>query len=697
MKIYFQLLLFLFSLPGYAQPAGSATSLRSKVITLHRFLDQNHYEPVKWNDTSSAMLYNRWIGKLDNEKLFFTQNEIALLETYKTKLDDEILGKGWEFYDKSITLYKNSLRRTDSLLKVLLAKPFDFSKPDNVSWPFTTYASSEADLNLRWQKFLKWRALENIADKLSDGGKIIIETLPTNFVQLEKDAREKAKKQEGSFMLALLKTTEQFKTAMEDDYLNTIAWCYDPHTSYMSIRAKKEFDTQMSASEFSAGFELEENDKGDLAISFLQPGGSAWRSGQLHTGDQLIKLKSDGIEKEITEIDNEVILEKMLGGNSQAELEVTVKTAAGELKTVKLRKEKIDSEEGIVKSYVLHGNKNIGYINLPGFYSREDESITDERDIKYDGSANDVSKEIVKLRKDTIAGLILDLRYNGGGSMWEAMQLAGIFIDIGPVASVKEKDGKVRFLKDPNRGTIYDGPLMVLINGASASASEFVSAVLQDYNRALIVGGTTYGKGTAQVVLPMDTLSFSKEKNYEEFVKVTQRKFYRVNGNTTQWTGVVPDVELPDLYADESYREKANSSALQPDNSKTGIYQPAAVLPLQTLKFKSAQRISGDSYFNTIGAFNRWMKEYKSGRNIPLQWNSYALHYKKILSMFKELSNEDVAQKAVLSVTNNEFDRQRINASTQHSKENNEAYVKHVQQDITLAEAYKIMMDWIIK
>lgn len=696
MKGICQLLLLFTSLQVYAQQPGTP-SLRNKVITLHRFLDQNHYLPVKWNDTSSAMLYNKWMEKLDDEKLFFTQNEITFLETYKTKLDDEILGKSWEFYDRSVTLYKSCLKRTDSLLKLLLAKPFDFSKPDNVSWPFITYASSVADINLRWQRFLKWRVLENMADKLSDGGKTISETLPADFVQLEKDAREKAKKQQGLFMNELMKTPEQFKAAMEDDYLNTIAWCYDPHTSYMSIKAKKEFDTEMNATEFSAGFEVEENDKGDLAINFLQPGGSAWRSGQLHTGDQLIKLKSEGIEKEIAEIDDEATLDKMLAGNSPSDLEVTVKTAAGELKTVKLRKEKIDSEEGIVKSYVLHGNKNIGYINLPGFYSREDESITDDRDIKYDGSANDVSKEIVKLRKDTIAGLILDLRYNGGGSMWEAMQLAGIFIDIGPVASVKEKDGKVRFLKDPNRGTIYDGPMVVLINGASASASEFVSAVLQDYNRALIVGGTTYGKGTAQVVLPMDTLPFSKEKNYEDFVKVTERKFYRVNGNTTQWTGVKPDIELPDLYSDESYREKANSSALQPDKSKTGIYQSAAALPVQTLQTKSEQRIAGDSYFNTINAFNRWMKEYKTGRTIPLQWSSYALHYKKILSMFKELGNDTVVTKTVLSVTNNDFDRQRINVSTQHSKENNEVYVKHVQQDVTLAEAYKIMMDWINK
>ena len=634
--------------------------------------------------------------KLDDEKLIFTQNEIAVLETYKTKLDDELTGKTavGEFFNRSTSLYKTSLKRTDSLVKVLLANPFDFSKPDNIDWPFTVHAQSVAELSQRWQRFLKWRVLENIADRLSDGGKIISQTPPADFTLLEKAAREKTKKQERSFMDELLKSPEQFKTEMEDDYLNTIAWCYDPHTTYMSIKAKKEFDTEMSASEYSAGFELEENDKGDLAISFLQPGGSAWRSGQLHTGDQIIKVKSGGIEKDIAEIDDGDELDKLLGGNNQADLEVTVKTAAGELKTVKLSKEKIDSEEGIVKSYVLHGNKNIGYINLPGFYSREDES-TEEKDIKYDGSANDVSKEIVKLRKDTIAGLILDLRYNGGGSMWEAMQLSGIFIDIGPVASVKEKSGKVSFLKDPNRGTIYDGPLMVLINGASASASEFVGAVLQDYNRAIIVGGTTYGKGTAQIVLPMDTLPFSKNKNFEDFVKVTQKKFYRVNGSTTQWKGVVPDIVLPDLYSDDQYKEKANSSALQPDNSKAGIYQPAAALPVQSLKSKSEQRISNDAFFKTINTFSTWLKDYKAGRNIPLQWNAYALHYKKIMDMFKELSRDDDAGIALLSVTNNGFDRQRINVSTQHSKDNNEAYLKMVKKDVTLAEAYKIMMDWV--
>ncbi len=695
MKIILTLLLFFLCLQGYAQTG--AESLRKKTITLHRFLEQQHYQPLKWNDSSSALLYNKWMEKLDEEKLLFTQPEIDILGSYKTKLDEEILGNGWGFYNRSTTLYIACLKRVDSILKVSFSKAFEFSKPDNISWPFTGYAASTADLSLRWQKFLKWQVLENMADKLTADGKTISDATPADLVKLEKDAREKSKREQGSFMSALLKTPAEFQTAMEEEYLNTIAWCYDPHTSYMNVKEKQEFDTKMSAAEYSAGFDLEENDKGDIAISFLQPGGSAWRSGQLHTGDIMVKIKSDGIEKLIAEITDEDELAAMLAGTNQSDLEITVKTAAGELKTVKLRKEKIDDEESIVKSYVLHGTKNIGYINLPGFYSREEESITDVKDINYDGCANDVSKEIVKLRKDTIAGLILDLRFNGGGSMWEAMQLSGIFIDIGPVSSVKEKSGKISFLKDPNRGTIYDGPLMVLINGASASASEFVSAVLQDYNRALIVGGTTYGKGTAQTVLPLDTVTVSRNSNYDEFVKVTQRKFYRVNGSTTQWKGVVPDIELPDLYSDEQYKEKANSSALQPDNSKAGIYQAGPVLPIEALKAKSTQRIQGNAYFSTIATFNTWMKNYRTGRTIPLQWSGYAAHYKRTMEMFKALDENKAAANTVLQVTNNGFDRQRINVSTQHSKENNEVYLKLVQKDMLLAEAGRIMLDWINK
>lgn len=696
MKSICQLLLLFFSMYVHAQQVNTE-SLRQKTITLRRFLEQNHYQPLKWSDTSSILLYNKWLKELDDEKLFFTQADLSVLETYKTRLDDEMMGKGWEFFNKSTALYKAGLQRADSLIQSILTKPFDLSKPDNIVWPAGNFVSGLQELDQRWRKFLKWGVLEYLASKSNDEEKPLPEQLPADFAKLEMEAREKIRKKERTYVSNLLKTPQLFAEDMQEEYLNVIAWCYDPHTSYMSIGEKKEFETAMSASEYSAGFDLQENDRGEKTISFLQPGGSAWRSGQLHTGDLLVKVKSGSVEKNVADIDDDAELDKLLGGSNQDELEVTIKTAAGEIKTVKLVKEKITDEEGIVKSYVLRGDKNIGYINLPGFYSREDESITDEDDIKYDGCANDVSKEIVKLKKDSVSGLILDLRYNGGGSMWEAMQLAGIFIDIGPVASVKDKDGKVHFLKDPNRGTIYDGPLLILVNGASASASEFVSAVLQDYNRAIIAGGTTYGKGTAQVVLPMDTIAPSNNKTYTDFVKVTRQKFYRVNGNTTQWKGVIPDIELPDVYADEFYKERASSSALQPDKSREGIYRPLLAMPVQELKIKSEQRALSNSYFKGINDFSKWLNEYRTGRTIPLQWNSYSVHYQKTMKMFRQLSRDEQAQATAIRVTNNGFDSHRINLSTTHSREINNTYLELVQKDMLLVEAYKIMIDWIGK
>ncbi|RYD73907.1 MAG: hypothetical protein EOP53_19255, partial [Sphingobacteriales bacterium] len=369
----------------------------------------------------------------------------------------------------------------------------------------------------------------------------------------------------------------------------------------------------------------------------------------------------------------------------------------GETKIIKLPKEKVANEGEVVKSYVLQGAKNIGYINLPGFYSRESRDIKKEEDLKYDGAANDVSKEIVKLKKDSIAGLILDLRYNGGGSIWEAMQLAGIFVDIGIVASMKDKDGKVEFLKDPNRGSMYDGPMMVLINGASASASEFIAAMMQDYNRAIIVGGTTYGKGTAQSVLPLDTGISNPNKKYEAFVKVTEEKFYRVSGSTTQWKGVEPDIILPDMYSSDKYKEKSEISALQPDLSKAGMFRPAAALPIETLKARSLQRTSGSEYFKAVNKYLQLSEQYEKGRVIPLTWATYLAHYKQSRQLFNSLNNNKLPAEAQLHVRNNSVDKQRYNTSGGASQDVNNSYLKKIANDAVLAEANAIIQDWINK
>lgn len=689
-KLFFALLIALpFLASAQVIPINP---FQQKAMLLKRFMDKNHFLPLQWNDSASAMLFDKWITDLDKEKLFFTQKDITTLATYKNNLDEEMLGKNWSFFEVSTTLYKKRIQKADSLIQTYLAKPIDLSKTENFTWPATTFAASDIELTKRWQQYLKWRLLDNIADHVTDGGTALTTATPNDFAKIEIEERQNGLKHETIYIKNKLQTTTLFEDNMQNDYLNAIAWCYDPHSTYMNLKEKEEFNAMVSAMEYSAGLSVDENDKGDKTIGYLQPGGSAWKSGQLHKGDVLLKVKINGVEKVVADMSAEG-LEELLSGNTSGDVEITFKTAAGVVKTTKLLLEKITDEEEKVKSYVVKSNKKIGYINLPGFYSREEE----DKELNYDGCANDVSKEIIKLRKDNIEGLILDLRNNGGGSMWEAMQLAGIFIDIGPVASVKDKDGKISFLKDPNRGTIYDGPLIVLTNGQSASASEFLSATLQDYNRAIIVGGTTYGKGTAQIVVPLDTNNAKSNKKYEDFVKVTGSKFYRVNGSTVQWKGVEPDITLPDFFEDISFKEKANVSALKPDNSKVGYYTAAAALPLAILKNKSETRVSVDPFFKTKQLLSKFISESKNGISIPLQWSSFALYYLKQKERFALFSDDKKDMKAEITADNNLFDKERFKIGDKRTTDTNAVYLKEIASDKVITEACKIFEDLLQK
>ncbi len=685
MKILLTVIIFCVGLISFAQKPAPVPA--KKAFTLMRFFEKNHYSPVKWNDSASAILFDKWMETVDDDYLFFTEPEFIAFKNFRYQLDDEILGKSWNFlpmFEKTVSL---RFKKIDSLVKLYLSKPIDFSKPDIISWPFTTYAKTEQEFANRYQHYLKWKLLSKIYDNLGEKDSCKINgKFPADFSKMEIAARAKLQNRESSF---LKNFTENISQKIQDDYLNCIAWCYDPHSNYMNIQAREEFETEMSAFTFSTGMDISKNEEEIYVVEYLEPGGSAWRSGKIHTGDQVMKINTETKSYNVSELSEEEI-ENLLGGNIEEGVEVNIKTPTGEMLVVKLMKEKISNDDNKVKSYVLKGNKNIGYINLPGFYSRAFEN----KEIAFDGCAGDVSKEILKLKKDTIAGLVLDLRFNGGGSMWEAIQLAGIFIDAGPVLSVKEKSGKVTFYKDPNRGTIYDGPLLILVNGASASASELLSAVLQDYNRALIVGSTTYGKGTAQVILPLDTNMNVQTGMNEDFVKITQQKFYRINGSTTQWKGVIPDIVFPDFFdGEEKYKERSNKSALLPDISKTGLYTPLAALPVSNLKSKSESRVSADNYFKAIQQIVRWKNSNINGRTISLQWKEYLLQNKQILENFGKIP-EGEAVKTELKIRNNNFEIQRLKTATDKTKEINHLYLDHMESDQVLAEAWRIMMDW---
>ncbi len=697
-KILLFIVLFSASFTASAQSAA-VTPLAAKARTLKVFLDKNHYAPLRWNDTASQRLWHRWMEMLDDDKMYFLQAEVNELETCKTTLDEEINGNGWVFFDKSMRLFKKALQRSDSVQKTILSVPSDFSKPATLHFPFKTYPATVAELTERHQQITRWRILRNIASAI-DTADILpasFNVAPADFAAREKKVKLQLKKQHDIMLKEMMAYDAVFEKNYGDAYLHCISWCYDPHTSYMNLADKKDFETGLSGFEFSIGLALDKDEDGNHKIARLEPGGSAWRSGELHTGDFITAIKKGAEPERDLSLMDEGEVDEMLSGTSDEKVELTVRTAAGSTKKVTLTKEKITDDEGIVKSYLITGDKKIGYIQLPGFYSRED----DDEEEKIDGCANDVSKEIIKLTRDGISGLILDLRQNGGGSIWEAMQLAGIFIDYGPVGSIKDKTGKVRFLKDPNRGSVYDGPLLVMINGGSASASELTGAMLQDYKRALIVGSTSYGKGTAQSIQPMDT-TFNEEattkKDYSSFtdyVKVTGGKFYRVDGTTTQWKGVEPDIIIPDMYAASQKRERNIPSALLPDNAKQAMYQPLKGLPVEKLAAESRKRIETDSIFIQVKKVASWLQQMNEGRDIPLQWPAYTAMYKKSKEMMALVEMVEEQKSKLLTVTNNNFDSEKIRFATESGKELNDVYLQQVASDPYIHESFRILQDWL--
>jgi carboxyl-terminal processing protease len=321
-------------------------------------------------------------------------------------------------------------------------------------------------------------------------------------------------------------------------FIQSLSLCFDPHSLYFSPVEMQNFVEAISSQGFHFGFRLDEDLKGNVVVAGIVPGSPVWKSGEVFVGDVIDalawqgKAKVDALMLGIEEV------EAVLMESNHDILELYLRSATGQTKKVLLKKELQENDDNIVRSTMLNGEAKIGYIALPDFYSNWEEAGGAK-------CANDVAREILKLKKEGIKGLMLDLRYNGGGSLLEAVAMAGIFIDAGPMGLLKDKLGEVVTYKDLNRGTVWDGPLLILVNGYSASASEFVAAALQDYNRALIVGSRTFGKGTSQNMFSLEAgksaVNFSAVgKSKTGYATITTEKAYRITGKTVQYNGITP-------------------------------------------------------------------------------------------------------------------------------------------------------------
>ena len=372
-------------------------------------------------------------------------------------------------------------------------------------------------------------------------------------------------------------------------------------------------------------------------------------------------------------------------------MSVKVKKSDGKTETLTLYKEKLESDENLIKSFVLNGDKKIGYISLPGFYTEWEQESGQ-------GCADDVAREIIKLKREGIKGLILDLRYNGGGSMSEALDLAGIFIEDGPISLYKERDSEPGLLKDKNRGTIFDEPLVIMVNKFSASASEILAAALQDYNRALIVGGKSYGKASGQIILPLDinyNLSSSNSQS-KDFVKVTVTRFYRLDGSTHQLIGVIPDIILPDMISRDSYGESTLRAHLPADSVTKKVYfSPASQIPITKLAENHALRNAKDNRFWEIEKLNSTLAEtFQNGINLPLNLSIFQGDFRKTLDLSDQADELSTRENKLFTVKNHQFDQDILQFS-EFKKEMNDYLKTGIQEDLYIQETYQIISDLI--
>nr|WP_294908198.1 carboxy terminal-processing peptidase [uncultured Lacibacter sp.] len=656
------------------------------------FLEEGHYNPKKIDDAFSKVVFAKFLKDLDGDKTYFMKADIDEFKKYETRIDDEIHGARLESFYVINNAYKKRMEEVALLYKEILQKPFDFSvdekyvdDPDRRS-----YAKNEAERKEFWRLKLKYYTLDRYVDLVEQQEKNKGKegyVAKTN-AQLEKEAREKVLK---TFDRMFDRFRNRFKDEDRFNYLvNGITETMDPHTSYLPPLEKIAFDEQMSAGEFfGIGASLLE-EEGNIKITTIVPAGAAAKSGEIQVGDIVLKVAQGNAEpQDLTgfEVPDAV---RLIRGKKGTEVRLTIKKPSGAIKVVTMIREKIDLEENRAKSTIIKGpdNHKIGYIYLPAFYA-------DFQDANGNRCAQDVAKEIVKLKAESIDGLIIDLRTNGGGSLMETVEMVGLFIEEGPVVQVKSRDEAPTILRDRNKNVLWNGPLTVMVNEFSASASEIFAGALQDYQRGVIVGSTsTYGKGTVQRNIELDRASWTSNNPSDlGNIKLTLQKFYRVTGASTQLKGVVPDVVLPDQYEYLKLREKDEPNALSWDEISSAQYKIwKSDVDFNYIVQQSKQRVSQSPSFKLIHEKSDWLGKYDD-KHFSLKVDKFRQD-KKTLGTTIQTIDSLIKLQTPLDVYSLDVDLAAIKGNTT-KEERNKVFVNRLKTDIHLGETVNIMNDMI--
>ncbi len=659
---------------------------------IHFAVEKGHYEPGDINDDFSEKAFSNYIEMVDYTKRFLLQEDIKALSKYKNDLDDALLDVDFEFFDLSVDILNKRVDESQKYYRDILAKPFDFEKDENFEADAEKreFATGKKELKEFWRKSLKYETLTRIYDAQKNQAEAAEKSDTVtikSFAELEENAREKLLKRNDDWYHRMAKWDDNDRLSV---YVNAFVNVFDPHTQYFPPRDKENFDIRFSGQLEGIGAQLTQKNA-YVEVMKIIPGSPSWKQGELEVGDFILKVAQEDEEPiDIVDmrLDDAV---QLIRGKKGTKVTLTIKKLDGTLQNITLVRDVVVLEETYAKSSIITDDETgdkYGYIKLPSFY-------VDFTKINGKNCFDDIKLEIDKLKEEKVDGIVFDLRDNGGGSLEDVVDIAGLFIEQGPIVQSRGRNGQKRTLSDKDAGVQYDGPLVVMVNTISASASEIFAAAMQDYNRAIIVGSDhTYGKGTVQNFTELDRMVPKKPADMTELgsLKMTVQKFYRINGGTTQLEGVTPDIVFPDYFNYMDFGEKDLDYAMPWDEISDLEYEKWIIsFDKDYIIELSNKRIKGDELLTLVEENGKRLKEIRDFTNMSLEYNSYKslIDERQVVAKKYKRIGKDTLD---INVAVLQADLTEVMADTS-KKARTDAWLVNLQKDVYLNEAYNVLKD----
>ena len=679
----------------FNSPKNDDDKMSTIMVSVKNTLSYLHYAPKPINDAYSQDVYKHYFEMVDASKRYFLQSDMDEFAKHKTKLDDYLNQGDLTFYKLTIDRLYQRVDEIDKITQDILSKPINLEEDETrILEPKLKKNSTNAkELSAEWKKYIKYNILQEMESlsakeemqkekkdsvqkfNLKDTIKLEILTPEQKRVKATEEVKD-----------LITDTFRRFKKRNKMDwftvYMNAYTEVFDPHTNYYSPKNKEDFDTQFTGKVIGIGAIIQEK-RGYLYLGALTIGAPAWKSKQLSEGDKILKVRSKPNEDPVNVVgmlSDEAV--RLIRGEKGTKVTLTVEKKDKTIKEVTMIREEVAIEDTFARSIIINSKdgKKYGFINLPSFNA-------DFEDDKGRNASDDIKNELVKLKAQNVQGIILDLRNNGGGSLTEVGDILGLFMNTGPYVQVKDGNGKIQTLKNKNSVPLWTGPLVIMQNELSASASEILAGAVQDYGRGVVIGSPqSFGKGTVQTFVDLNR--FLNTNDDFGSLKLTIQKFYRVTGESTQRKGIESDFKMKDFFTYAEIGERYDDYALAWDKIPAVPYQPMNYFTAQALQKDMEERLMNNKTYQLVQESAQWKENLDKEESISLnltKFNEVMKTRKAQIEKFKALDkfNNGLA----FTLNPDEVIREKKDEVFAKKTQN---WTKNLQRDLYLQEAVNI-------